>query len=215
MSPHKTKSASTKSPDTRTTVPRLHIIVDCISLAEDAFAGGAPAVQARIKKVHDAAVLAECQRIVAAAQTSKAMVIINDRADIALACGADGVHVGAEDLPVAAVRELVGPNLLVGATARDPATALRHQNDGASYLGVGPVYASNSKRNLPKPLSPAGLAEVVTTVDVPVIAIAGISASQIPELLDAGAHGVAVLGGVANAASATQATAELMGALGG
>lgn len=196
-------------------VPRLHVIADCASLADQALRGGAPAVQVRIKGSSDAAVLAECGRIVASAQKAQAVVIVNDRADIALAAGADGVHGGADDLPVAELRKLLGPDRLVGGTARDPDTALRHQADGASYVGVGPVYATPTKDGLPEPLGPAGVEKVAAAVDVPVIAIAGITASRVPELLDAGAHGVAVIGAVAHAADPAAATAELLEALGG
>ena len=196
-------------------VPRLHVIADSASLADEAFRGGAPAVQVRIKGSSDAAVLAECKQIVAAAQRAQAVVIVNDRADIALAAGAHGVHGGADDLPIAELRKLLGPTRLVGGTARDPDTALRHQNDGASYVGVGPVYATATKDGLPELLGPAGVEKVAAAVDIPVIAIAGITAAQVPELLDAGAHGVAVIGAVAHAADPAAATAELLEAVGG
>ncbi len=172
-------------------------------------------MQVRIKGADDAEVLAECQRIVAAAQYAHATVIVNDRADIALAAEADGVHGGADDLPVAVLRRLLGPDRLVGATARDPDTARRHQADGASYVGVGPVYASASKAGLPDPLGPAGVERVAAAVDIPVIAIAGITSARVPELLDAGAYGVAVIGAVAHAADPAAAAAELLEALGG
>ena len=196
-------------------VPRLHVIADCVSLADAAFRGGTPAVQVRIKGASDDAVLAECERIMAAAQKVQAVVIVNDRADIALAVGADGVHGGTDDLPVAAMRRVLGPDALVGGTARDPETALRHQADGASYVGVGPVYATATKDGLPDPLGPAGVEKVAAAVDIPVIAIAGITAARVPELLEAGAHGVAVIGAVAHAANPAAATAELLEALGG
>ncbi|MCQ3810389.1 MAG: thiamine phosphate synthase [Acidimicrobiia bacterium] len=199
----------------RLVVPRLHVIADGAPLAYAAFRGGAPAVQVRIKEADDDAVLAECEHIVAAAKSASAMVIVNDRADIALAAGADGVHGGAEDLPVAVLRRLIGPDRLVGGTARDPDTALRHQDDGASYVGVGPVYATATKTGLPEPLGPAGVEKVAASVDIPVIAIAGITAARVPELLAAGAHGVAVIGAVAHAADPTAATAELLEALDG
>ncbi len=196
-------------------VPKLHIIADSAALAEAALASGTPAVQVRIKASGDAAVLAECERIMAAARRAQALVIVNDRADIALATGAHGVHGGADDLPVPVLRRLIGPGRLVGGTARDPDTARRHQADGASYVGVGPVYATPTKHGLPEPLGPAGVERVAAAVDIPVIAIAGITAARVPELLDAGAHGVAVIGAVARAADPGAATTELLEALGG
>lgn len=198
-----------------TEVPRLHVIVDSLSVANAAFRGGAPAVQVRIKATGDAAMLAECERILESARGADAVVIVNDRADIALAAGADGVHGGADDLPVAVLRRLVGPDALVGGTARDPDIARRLQADGASYVGVGPVYATATKTGLPDPLGPAGVEEVAAAVDIPVIAIAGVTAARVPELLDAGVHGVAVIGAVVNAADPVAATAELLEAVGG
>ncbi len=195
-------------------VPRLHVITDCSALARATLRGGAPAVQVRIKGRSDAAVLTECERIVAEARTAGAVVVVNDRADIALAAGADGVHGGADDLPVAVLRQLLGRDALVGGTARDPGTALRLQHEGASYVGVGPVYASASKTGLPRPLGPAGVEKVAAAVDLPVIAIAGVTAARIPELMDAGAHGVAVIGAVAHAPDPAAATTELLEALG-
>ena len=172
-------------------------------------------MQVRIKGASDAAVLRECRRIVASARKKQAVVIVNDRADIALVAGAHGVHGGADDLPVAELRKLLGANRLVGGTARDSETARRHQEHGASYVGVGPVYGTASKGGLPEPIGPAGVETVAAAVDIPVIAIAGITAARVPELLDAGAHGVAVIGAVARSADPVAATLELLEALGG
>ncbi len=207
-------------------VPQLHVIVNSYSLAVDAIAANAPAIQVRIKNKNDATVLAECLKILAhvskinstqihtttttTTTTMPTKVIVNDRADIAVACDADGVHVGAEDLPLTAVRKVVGTKLVVGATARDANTARKRQDEGASYLGVGPIYPTGSKAGLPPPIGVAGLAKIVAAVEIPIIAIAGITKEHIPEVLDAGAHGVAVLGVVASAASPAQATAELL-----
>ncbi|MDE0237939.1 MAG: thiamine phosphate synthase [bacterium] len=151
----------------------------------------------------------------AAAHKAPAVVIVNHRVDSPPAVGAAGVHGGADDLPVPVLRSLLGPEALVGGTARDPDTALRHQADGASYVGVGPVYTTATKDGLPDPLGPAGVEKVAAAVDIPVIAIAGITAPRVPELMDAGAHGVAVIGAVAHAADPVAATAELLEVLGG
>src|SRR5205823_15043548 len=97
--------------------------------------------------------------------------LVNDRLHVALAVGADGGHVGADDLPVAAARRILGPYAVLGATARDPETARRAVADGASYLGVGPAYPTSTKGGLPAPIGPAGVAAVAAAVPVPVIAI--------------------------------------------
>jgi thiamine-phosphate pyrophosphorylase len=135
---------------------------------------------------------------------------VNDRADVALAVGADGVHVGAEDLPVATVRRLVGPDQFVGGTARDPATGRRLVEEGASYLGVGPTFATKSKSGLPEPIGLAGVRAVASAVSVPVIAIAGITAEAVDEVIAAGAWGVAVIGAISDAPDPHSATHEMV-----
>jgi thiamine-phosphate pyrophosphorylase len=142
-----------------------------------------------------------------------ATCIVNDRADIAMAVGAGGVHIGADDVPVAAVRRAVGRDVLVGGTAREPATAQRLASEGASYLGVGPVHATTSKDGLPDPIGLDGLRAVAAAAAVPVIAIAGVTVERVPAILDAGAFGVAVIGAVAAADDPRDATAKLVAVL--
>jgi thiamine-phosphate pyrophosphorylase len=200
--------------EVRRRLGRLHVLVDSLALADAALDGGAPALQVRLKSGSDAdryrlaAVIAE--RCRAAGSTC----LVNDRADVAVAVGADGVHVGATDLPVEAVRRVVGPAALVGGTARGPATARRLIAEGASYLGVGPIYATASKDGLPDPIGLDGLRSVVAAVDgVPVIAIAGVTAGRVDEVLAAGAWGVAVIGAVADADDPRAATRGLAAAV--
>ena len=139
--------------------------------------------------------------------------LVNDRLHVALATGAAGAHVGALDLPVDAARRVLGPAAILGATARDPATGRAAVAAGATYLGVGPCYATGTKAGLPDPIGLAGLAAVAAAVDVPVVAIAGVTVERVPQLLAAGAHGVAVVGAVAAAADPGQATADLLAAV--
>ena len=131
-----------------------------------------------------------------------------------MAAAADGVHVGADDLPVAAVRCVAGDGLLVGGTARDAETARRLVAEGADYLGVGPCYATTSKTGLPEPGGAARIRAVADAVSIPVIAISGVTTDRVPELLDAGAWGVAVIGAVRDAADPVAATTELVTAVG-
>ncbi|MGH3738219.1 MAG: thiamine phosphate synthase, partial [Micromonosporaceae bacterium] len=121
--------------------------------------------------------------------------------------------VGAEDLPVPAARRVLGPYAVLGATARDPRNARRRVAEGASYLGVGPAYRSSSKRGLPEPIGPEGVGAVADAVDVPVIAIGGVTTARVPELLAAGAYGVAVIGAINDAADPYAATLEFCTAL--
>ncbi len=199
--------------DVRRRLGRLHVLVDSEGLAAAALDGGAPTIQVRLKAGTDAARCAVAAAVVARCRAAGALCLVNDRADIAVAVGADGVHLGADDLPVDAARRVAGPVAIVGGTARDPLTARRLVARGASYLGVGPTYATTSKDGLPDPLGLAGLAAVVAAVDAPVVAIAGITADRVPEVLAAGAFGVAVIGAVSGAADPRAATRELAAAV--
>jgi thiamine-phosphate pyrophosphorylase len=199
--------------DVRRRLGRLHVLVDAEELAAAALDGGAPTIQARLKSGTDAERCATAAAIAARCRAAGALCLVNDRADIAVAVGADGVHLGADDLPVAAARRVVGPAAVVGGTARDPVTARRLVAEGASYLGVGPTYATSSKVGLPAPLGLDGLRAVAAAVDVPVVAIAGITAARVPAVLAAGAFAVAVIGAVAGAGDPRDATRQLYAAV--
>lgn len=202
------------------TVPNLHLITPpdgheatraAIAAAVDA---GARLVQVRIKSGTDRERFAITWDLAEVARAAGAAVLVDDRVDFALAVGADGVHVGDDDLPVATARALLGPDAIIGATARTPEAGRKAVAAGATYLGVGPAYTTATKDGLPAPIGVEGVAAVAAAVDVPVIAIAGVTADRVPELLAAGAHGVAVVGAVFSAADPGAATAELVTALG-
>jgi thiamine-phosphate pyrophosphorylase len=200
-------------------VPRLHVLTDAaepaavLRLVEAIVAAGAPAVQVRVKDAADRDWFELATRVAARCRDGGALCIVNDRADIAVAAGADGVHLGADDLPVSAARAVVGPDLLVGATARDADQARAAVADGADYLGVGPVHATQTKAGLPTPIGTEGLAEVTRAVDVPILAIAGMTAERTPAALAAGAHGVAVTGAVTRVEDPAAAVRDLLAAL--
>lgn len=200
---------------------RLHVIIDVapgvpdpVRLAGQVIDGGAPVIQVRPKRVTDLEAWRATEAIAERCRAAGVTLIVNDRADMALAVGADGVHVGLADLPVGVVAGLVAPaGLLVGGTARDPEAAAAHQAAGATYLGIGPIYATSSKAGLPDPLGPAMLTRVAAAVSIPIIAISGITAELVPELLAAGAHGVAVIGAVCRAPDPSAATAAFVAAI--
>jgi thiamine-phosphate pyrophosphorylase len=189
---------------------RLHVLVDSLIVAEAALEAGAPTLQIRLKSGTDGDRFRLAHAIAERCRAAGATCLVNDRADLAVAVGADGVHVGADDLPVAAVRRVVGPDALVGGTARDPETGRRLVGEGASYLGVGPAFATASKVGLPDPIGVEGVRAVVEAVDVPVIAIAGITVARVDEVMAAGAYGVAVIGAVIDSPDPHTATHDLM-----
>lgn len=142
-----------------------------------------------------------------------ALCLVDDRVDIALAVGAGGTHLGANDLPLAAARRVTGPDHVLGGTARDPRLARGLVVQGATYLGVGPTAATSTKDGRPNPLGIAAVGAVATAVDVPVIAIGGVTAAHVPDLLAAGVHGIAVVAAVSEAADPAAAVRALLRAL--
>lgn len=159
---------------------------------EDVIRGGAGIVQLREKALDDAAFLAEAQRIVPLCRALGAVSIINDRVDIALASGADGVHVGQEDMAAARARAALGPDRLVGVSVHNVDEALAAQAAGADYLGVGAAFASHTKAEA-RPLTREVIRAVTRAVRIPVVAIGGITAENILELSGCGLAGVAVV----------------------
>jgi thiamine-phosphate pyrophosphorylase len=198
---------------------RLHVVTDAragreaLTVVAAALVAGAPVIQVRVKGRTDREVYDFALRVAGACRASGATCLVNDRADVAVAVGADGVHLGAEDLPVEAARAVVGPRRLVGGTTRDPAGAAALVAAGADYLGVGPAYGTSTKDGLPDPLGPAGIAAVAAASGRPVIAIGGITADRVPELRGAGAYGVAVVSAVSGAADPAAAVRALLRAL--
>jgi len=157
-------------------------------------AGAVDAVQVRAKRASDREVVAWTRELIALVRPRGTRVIVNDRLDLALAAGADGVHLGREDLPVADARAFAPAGFLVGATCRSAEHAVRARADGADYAGVGPVHATTTKLGLPDPL---GLDVCAATArEIPAIAIGGITAARVREVMAAGAYGVAVVAAV-------------------
>jgi thiamine-phosphate pyrophosphorylase len=203
-----TTGAGPPAPDAR--LGRLHVLVDSLIVAEAALEAGAPTLQVRLKSGTDGDRYRLARAIAERCRAADATCLVNDRADLAVAVGAAGVHVGVDDLPVPIVRRIVGPTALVGGTARSPEVAQRLVAEGASYLGVGPTFATQSKTGLPSPIGVDGVRAVVEAVAVPVIAIAGITADTVDAVMATGAWGVAVIGAIVDAPDPHTATHDLM-----
>jgi thiamine-phosphate pyrophosphorylase len=202
-------------------IGRLHLITDArpgratLAVVAAGLAAGADTIQVRVPDAtSDREAYELAARVLRMCRDSGAACLVNDRLHVAVAVGADGGHVGADDLPVPAARTVLGPHAILGATARDPETARRAVKDGASYLGVGPAYRTSTKDGLPDPLGPAGIAAVARAVTVPVIAIGGVTAARVKGLTEAGAYGIAVVGAVSGADDPGKATIDLLHAMG-
>ncbi len=163
---------------------------------ERALEAGAPAIQMREKEMGAGAALELGRRLRALTREHGALFFVNDRLDLALALGADGVHLGPTDLPVAEVRGQSPSGFLIGYSTDDPETAVQAQADGADYLGCGTVWPTSSKEDPGAVIGPEGLAQVARAVSIPVVAIGGITPARARELSRCGATGVAVIGAV-------------------
>lgn len=181
---------------------RLYVIInathpDPVALARAAIAGGAGVIQLRDKRGETAAMVELARDLVAVCREAAIPFIVNDRVDVALAVGADGVHVGPHDMSVADARR-IAPGLWVGASAGTPDDARRAVAAGAHYLGSGAVYdARGSKPNAVHERGLAALAAVVAAVDVPVVGIGGITLDNAGRVAETGAAGIAVIRAVA------------------
>ena len=159
---------------------------------EAAVDGGATIVQLREKHLDDAAFLAEAERFVALCREKGVISIINDNVEIAAKVNADGVHVGQEDLEAGKVRALLGADKIIGVSAHTVEEALRAKAAGADYLGTGAAFVTGTKTDA-TPISRDTIRAITAAVDIPVVAIGGITRDNILELKNCGLDGVAVV----------------------
>ena len=201
---------------------KLYVLVDGrATLAEfDALvrtliAAGVDVLQLRDKRLNDRQLLERARRLAELTAPTNTLSIVNDRADLAALAGADGVHVGQEELSVAEAREIVGPAALVGVSTHSLAQARQAVCDGADYIGVGPTFASTTKQFDAERLTGLELLrEVAAEIRLPAFAIGGIGRVNLHETLAAGCSRVAVSGAVLSAADPAAAAAELRNLLG-
>jgi len=161
---------------------------DPLRLGYDAVAGGTRMIQLRQKQGSTRQLIDLARKLRGICSERESLLIINDRLDIAMLVGADGIHIGQEDLTVAEVRQL-SPSLLVGVTARNPQAALAAQAEGANYVGAGSVYPSTTKPGLPV-IGLRGLRSIVAAVDIPVVGIGGITLANCQKVMQTGVAGL-------------------------
>jgi len=208
---------------TETSIGRLHVLTDYhlqqdfphAELARRAIRGGADTIQFRQKHGGIQNKLVEAQKVAAVCTDASTPLIVDDRIDIAQAVDADGVHLGQKDFPVDAARSVLGPEMIIGATATKTHQVIDAYEMGADYIGFGPVFPTTSKRNPKSVKGPEGLADACEAVPIPVIAIGGITHDRVRAALEAGAHGVAVLSAVATTNDPEQATARFRASIDG
>ncbi len=172
------------------------------ALARILLDAGARIMQLRLKSAPGRELLAAARAITAMCRERGAMLIIDDRADIAMLAGAGGVHLGQEDLPLKAARQLVGREMIIGISTHNVEQALAAERGGADYIGFGPLYPGGLRNNAAgKGL--ASLREVRAAVSIPIVAIGGITETTMPEALAAGADACAIITDVVRAADIT------------
>jgi thiamine-phosphate pyrophosphorylase len=203
-------------------IGRLHVITDATTqarfshaeLAPLAAAGGADTIQFREKRPWTTrALIDEAVAMRRAVEGFPVTLVVNDRVDVAAAAGVTAVHLGRDDVDAGTARRLLGPLALIGGTANSLEEALRVAATDVDYLGVGPVFGTRSKANPAPALGVDGFRAIAQAVRKPVIAIGSVTADQVGALLEAGAHGVAVISAVVGQPDPAAATREFRDAV--
>jgi thiamine-phosphate pyrophosphorylase len=160
-------------------------------IAEDALRGGADIIQLRDKSSEDTSLLESAKAIKDIAKKYRRLFIVNDRADIAAAAGADGVHLGQGDLPIGEARKVLGRKI-IGISTHSLKQARKAERDGADYVGIGPIFKTKTKKGL-SPIGSSILRSVSRAIDIPFFAIGGISCNNITDVKKTGTGRIAVV----------------------
>jgi len=182
---------------------------DLLGLIGEAVRGGATVVQLRAKNLSSRDFLELGRRAADRLAGTGIPLIINDRVDIGLACGAAGVHLGQEDMPLAAARKILGGDSIIGISVNTVEEARTAEVGGADYVGAGPAYITATKETALSVLGPEGIGRIKRAVRIPVVAIGGIGAANVAELAAAGADGIAVISAILGASDARRAAEDL------
>ena len=199
-------------------IGRLHVITDTVIqsrfthavLAEMAVEGGADTIQFRQKTGTTRQLIESARALQAICAHAGVPLIVNDRADVALAVGAAGVHLGQDDLPIAIGRRILPAEMIIGATAKTELSIQQAITEGADYIGFGPIYQTTSKSDAQTPKGLEGLRHICSIATCPVIAIGGITIETASAVMEAGAYGIAVISAVCAAVDPVSATRRLL-----
>jgi len=198
---------------------RLIVITDAglatpravVDIVAAALAAGAPCIQLRDKRAHARDLLEQANVLLPLVRSHNATLIVNDRLDVALLAGADGVHLGRDDVPVAAARRVVPDGFIIGASTDNAATARAAERDGAGYIGCGAVFGTTSKPEAAgERIGVERLDEVARAVGIPVVGIGGIATENVALVASTAAAGVAVIGAVMTATDPDRAVRSLL-----
>ncbi len=199
---------------------RLYLLIDgrgsadeLADLAAKLLAAGVQAIQLRDKRLSDREMLQRARRLKEVTAVAGALMVMNDRADLALLAQADALHVGQDELSVKNARAIVGPNMLIGVSTHSIEQARQAVLDGANYIGVGPTFPSGTKQFAEFP-GLGFLKQVAAEIRLPAFAIGGITEQNLPEVLATGVSHVAVSGAILSAEDSASAAAEFRRVLG-
>jgi len=185
-----------------------------VEVVAEAVAGGVTCVQLREKTCSTRQFLDEALALKALLQPLGGALIINDRVDIAMAVGADGVHLGQSDMPISHARHLLGPDCLIGISAESVQDALAAEQQGADYIGISPVFSTPTKTDTAPALGLNGIRQIRELVRIPLVGIGGINLTNARQVIAAGADGVAVVSAIMAAGSPRQAAEVIRRELG-
>lgn len=179
-----------------------------LEILEGLIQGGARLVQLREKNLCERDFFKLAERFRERTTEAGMLLIINDRVDLAIAVGADGVHLGQEDFPIPAARK-IGPDLLIGASSHDLREALCAQQQGADYVNIGPIFPTGTKEGIEHFLGPEAIREIAPHLGIPFTVMGGIKESNIDEVLSAGARRIAVVTAITQAPDVAEAVRSL------
>lgn len=182
---------------------------DLDKVTEAAIRGGATMIQLRHKGGPTRQLLAMARSVRIKCMDHGVPFIVNDSVEVAEAVEADGVHVGQDDLPAFAARRILGADRIIGVSARTVELAREAEDDGADYLGVGPVYATQTKHDAGQPIGLACLMEIAHSVSIPVVAIGGIKNHNVSDVMRYGVAGAAVISAIAGATNVEEAARDI------
>ena len=167
-----------------------------LDIVKAAVSGGVTCIQLREKDCSTLEFIEQAWAIKNFLEEREVPLIINDRLDVALAVGADGVHLGQKDMPLEMSRKIAGSSMLIGISAESVQDAIEAEIGGADYLGVSPIYATPTKTDTAPPLGLEGLREIRKRVEIPLVGIGGLNKSNAAEVIRNGADGVAVVSAI-------------------
>jgi len=202
-------------------IGRLHVLTDVVlqdrfshlELTAMAISGGADTIQFRQKNGSTRELIEIAKEMRILCSRAGVIFIVNDRIDIAIASGADGVHLGQDDFPISLARDLLGHDRIIGGSASSIEEARKCLSEGVDYIGFGPIYRTKSKHDAGPPCGIHAMKQAINEIPLPFIAIGGVDSNNIHELIRAGAHGIAVISAVCCKRDPEKATRALKEAL--